>query len=177
LRRDIVIDMSEVETRAALLEDGKVVEFFFERAVELRLAGNIYKGVVENVLPGIQSAFVNIGLDKNAFLFIGDMLLDEKRKDVKIEHLIRVGGGNHRSGGQGAYGNEGRSGLHEDHPSWEIRGLHAWYGRCGGVAPHSIRRGTGEVEEDCGADTPQRFRYHRSDCCGGEKHRRNSGRH
>jgi len=91
LRRDIVIDMSEVETRAALLEDGKVVEFFFERAVELRLAGNIYKGVVENVLPGIQSAFVNIGLDKNAFLFIGDMLLDEKRKDVKIENLIRVG--------------------------------------------------------------------------------------
>ncbi|MGQ9621980.1 MAG: Rne/Rng family ribonuclease [Candidatus Caldatribacteriaceae bacterium] len=91
MRRDIVIDMSEVETRAALLEDGKVVEFFFERAVELRLAGNVYKGIVENVLPGIQSAFVNIGLDKNAFLFVGDMLLDEKRKDVKIEGLIKVG--------------------------------------------------------------------------------------
>lgn len=91
MRREIVIDMSEVETRAALLEDGKVVEFFFERALELRLAGNIYKGVVENVLPGIQSAFVNIGLDKNAFLFIGDMLLDEKRKDVRIEDLVRVG--------------------------------------------------------------------------------------
>lgn len=86
-----MIDMSEVEIRAALLEDGKVVEFFFERALELRLAGNIYKGVVENVLPGIQSAFVNIGLDKNAFLFVGDMLLDEKRKDAKIEGLVRVG--------------------------------------------------------------------------------------
>ena len=60
--------MSEAEVRAALLENGQVVEFFFERAAEKRLAGNIFKGIVENVLPGIQSAFVNTGFDKNAFL-------------------------------------------------------------------------------------------------------------
>ena len=47
--------MSEIETRAALLEEGKVVEFF-DRATQSRLVGNIFKGVVENVLPGIQSA-------------------------------------------------------------------------------------------------------------------------
>ena len=69
MKKDIVIDMSEAEVRAALLENGKVVEFFFERAAEKRLAGNIFKGVVENVLPGIQSAFINTGFDKNAFLF------------------------------------------------------------------------------------------------------------
>ncbi|MGC8777276.1 MAG: ribonuclease E/G, partial [Candidatus Caldatribacteriaceae bacterium] len=90
LKKEIVIDMSEVEIRAALLEDGKVVEFFFERFNESRLAGNVYKGTVENVLPGIQSAFVNIGLDKNAFLFIGDALLDEKGKG-RIEELFRPG--------------------------------------------------------------------------------------
>lgn len=90
MKKEIVIDMSEVEIRAALLEDGKVVEFFFERFNESRLAGNVYKGTVENVLPGIQSAFVNIGLDKNAFLFIGDALLDEKGKG-RIEELFRPG--------------------------------------------------------------------------------------
>ncbi|MGQ9747846.1 MAG: Rne/Rng family ribonuclease [Candidatus Caldatribacteriaceae bacterium] len=90
MRKEIVIDMSEVEVRAALLEEGKAVEFFFERFNESRLAGNVYKGTVENVLPGIQSAFVNIGLDKNAFLFIGDVLLDEKGKG-KIEDLFRPG--------------------------------------------------------------------------------------
>ena len=47
--------------------------------------------MVENVLPGIQSAFVNIGLDKNAFLFIGDMLLDDKNKAQRVEELVRPG--------------------------------------------------------------------------------------
>ncbi len=91
MRKEIVIDMSEIEIRAALLEDGKAVEFFFERFNESCLAGNVYKGTVENVLPGIQSAFVNIGLDKNAFLFIGDVLLDEKSKVTKVEELFRPG--------------------------------------------------------------------------------------
>ena len=91
MKKEIVIDMSEIETRAALLEEGKVVEFFFDRATQSRLVGNIFKGVVENVLPGIQSAFVNIGLDKNAFLFVGDMLLDDKNKAQKVEELVRSG--------------------------------------------------------------------------------------
>lgn len=91
MKKDIVIDMSEAEVRAALLENGQVVEFFFERAAEKRLAGNIFKGIVENVLPGIQSAFVNTGFDKNAFLFIGDILLDEKGKIKSIDQLLQTG--------------------------------------------------------------------------------------
>ncbi|HSV30899.1 MAG TPA: Rne/Rng family ribonuclease [Atribacteraceae bacterium] len=90
MKKDLIIDMSEIETRAALLEDGRVVEFFFERATESRLAGNIFKGIVENVLPGIQSAFINTGFEKNAFLFIGDVLFDEKSKPKRIEELFKT---------------------------------------------------------------------------------------
>ncbi len=91
MKKELVIDVSEIEVRAALLEEGKVVEFFFERSIDLHIAGNIFKGIVENVLPGIQSAFVNIGLDKNAFLFAGDMLLEDKEKPRRIEELLHPG--------------------------------------------------------------------------------------
>ncbi len=91
MKKEIVIDMSEIEIRAALIEEGKVVEFFFERATESRLAGNIFKGVVENVLPGIQSAFINTGFDKNAFIFIGDVLFAEKNKPKRIEEVFKPG--------------------------------------------------------------------------------------
>ncbi len=90
MKKEIVIDMSEIETRAALLEEGKVVEFFFDRATQSRLVGNIFKGVVENVLPGIQSAFVNIGLDKNAFLLLAICfwMIKIKRRRLKSWYAL-----------------------------------------------------------------------------------------
>jgi ribonuclease G len=72
--KEIVISVSDEETRVAVLEDRIPVEFYIERAVTQRLVGNIYKGRVENVLPGMQAAFVDIGLDKNAFLYVEDAL-------------------------------------------------------------------------------------------------------
>ncbi len=72
--REIVINVGEEETRAAMLEDRVPVEIFIERSVTQRLVGNIYKGRVENVLPGMQAAFVDIGLEKNAFLYVEDAL-------------------------------------------------------------------------------------------------------
>ncbi|MFZ5631785.1 MAG: Rne/Rng family ribonuclease [Bacillota bacterium] len=72
--KEIVINVSDEETRAALLEDRTPVELYIERSVTQRLVGNIYKGRVENVLPGMQAAFVDIGLDKNAFLYVEDAL-------------------------------------------------------------------------------------------------------
>jgi ribonuclease G len=72
--REIVINVDEEETRAAMLEDRTPVEIFIERSVTQRLVGNIYKGRVENVLPGMQAAFVDIGLEKNAFLYVEDAL-------------------------------------------------------------------------------------------------------
>ena len=72
--REIVVNVSDDETRAAMLEDGAPVELLIERSATQRLVGNIYKGRVENVLPGMQAAFVNIGLEKNAFLYVEDAL-------------------------------------------------------------------------------------------------------
>lgn len=72
--REIVINVGDEETRAAMLEDRVPVEIFIERSVNQRLVGNIYKGKVENVLPGMQAAFVDIGLEKNAFLYVEDAM-------------------------------------------------------------------------------------------------------
>ncbi|MFZ3170559.1 MAG: Rne/Rng family ribonuclease [Carboxydocellales bacterium] len=72
--KEIVVNVTEEETRAAVLEDQVLVELYIERSLNQRLVGNIYKGRVENVLPGMQAAFVNIGLEKNAFLYVEEAL-------------------------------------------------------------------------------------------------------
>ncbi|MDD3653833.1 MAG: Rne/Rng family ribonuclease [Desulfotomaculaceae bacterium] len=72
--REIVVNVTEEESRVAVLEDKIPVEIYIERSVNQRLVGNIFKGRVENVLPGMQAAFVNIGLEKNAFLYVEDAL-------------------------------------------------------------------------------------------------------
>ena len=72
--KEILVNVREDETRVAVLEDKVVVEIYIERSLNQRLVGNIYKGKVENVLPGMQAAFVDIGLEKNAFLFVEDAL-------------------------------------------------------------------------------------------------------
>jgi len=72
--KEIIVNVGEEENRVAVLEDKVPVEIYIERSVNQRLVGNIFKGRVENVLPGMQAAFVNIGLEKNAFLYIEDAL-------------------------------------------------------------------------------------------------------
>src|SRR3954466_3583987 len=64
----LVINADGPETRVALVEDGYLGELYIERKRERGIAGNIYKGRVERVLPGMQAAFVNIGLEKSAYL-------------------------------------------------------------------------------------------------------------
>ncbi len=76
MNKKIVADVNGLEARIALLEDDKLVEIHVERRGKERLVGNIYKGRVANVLPGMQAAFVDIGLDRNAFLYAGDILAD-----------------------------------------------------------------------------------------------------
>ena len=76
MNKKIVADINPLEARIALLEDDKLVEIHVERRGKERLVGNIYKGRVANVLPGMQAAFVDIGQDKNAFLYAGDILAD-----------------------------------------------------------------------------------------------------
>ncbi len=72
--KEIVINAGEEETRVAVLEDRVLVEMYIERSYQQRLVGNIFHGRVENVLPGMQAAFVDIGLEKNAFLYVEDAL-------------------------------------------------------------------------------------------------------
>jgi ribonuclease G len=70
---DLIINVRDYETRVALIENGTVSELYIERAGERSIAGNIYKGRVVRVLPGMQAAFVDIGLDKAAFLYVSDV--------------------------------------------------------------------------------------------------------
>jgi ribonuclease G len=72
LKREIVINASPLEVRVALLENGTLAEFFLERHQQEGLVGNIYKGKVTRVLPGMQAAFVDIGLEKAGFLHASD---------------------------------------------------------------------------------------------------------
>lgn len=77
--RDIVVSSHPQETRVALLEEGTVVEILIEREAHRGVVGNLYKGRVTRVLPGMQSAFVDLGLERDAFLHVADVLeeLDE----------------------------------------------------------------------------------------------------
>ena len=72
VKREIVINASALEVRVALLEDGSLTELYLERQQHRGLAGNIYKGKVTRVLPGMQAAFVDIGLEKAGFLHVSD---------------------------------------------------------------------------------------------------------
>ena len=72
MKQDILINSTPQETRIAIMEDDLLAEFFVERKQERGIAGNIYKGKVLRVLPGMQAAFVDIGLDKAAFLHVSD---------------------------------------------------------------------------------------------------------
>jgi ribonuclease G len=73
MNRELVISASRLETRVALLEDGRAVELAVERAWQRGVVGDIYKGRVTRVLPGMQSAFVDIGFERDAFLYVADV--------------------------------------------------------------------------------------------------------
>jgi ribonuclease G len=70
---ELIINTAPWETRIALLENGSVVEFHVERKAERGYVGNIYKGRVVRVLPGMQAAFVEIGLNRTGFIYISDV--------------------------------------------------------------------------------------------------------
>ena len=85
-KKEIFANTSFEETRIAIVEDNRLAELFWERRSNANIVGNIYKGTIENVLPGISSAFINIGLDKNAYIYISDVLGNQR---AGIEKLIK----------------------------------------------------------------------------------------
>src|SRR5437763_3818163 len=74
MSREIVINATKHESRIAVLDEGQVVELWVERTRQRTVVGNIYKGRVTKVLPGMQSSFVDLGLDRDAFLYVSDVL-------------------------------------------------------------------------------------------------------
>src|SRR5437660_788174 len=87
----LVINASGQETRVALIEQGTISEYYLERKNEKGIVGYIYKGKVVRVLPGMQAAFVDIGLDKAAFLYVGDIVSDPTFPGFSEEMDIKAG--------------------------------------------------------------------------------------
>ena len=71
--QELLVDVKDNKKEILLIENGKLIERYEEHGQE-RIEGNIYIGIVENVLPGMQAAFVNIGKDKNTFIHIRDVI-------------------------------------------------------------------------------------------------------
>ena len=117
--KQLIINVTEHETRVAHLEDGNIAELYVDRGDDSDIAGNIYKGRVRRVLPGMQAAFVDIGLNQAAFIYVDDIYSNDykewkeifnieaedeempseeesnpapiKKRDIQIEELISEG--------------------------------------------------------------------------------------
>jgi ribonuclease G len=93
-KRELLVSVDVGEQRVAVLEDDRVAEVYLERPERRSIAGNIYIGTVDNVLPGMEAAFVEIGLEKNGFLYVDEIVVPElegKRHGKKIQDLISRG--------------------------------------------------------------------------------------
>jgi ribonuclease G len=93
-KRELLVSVDVGEQRVAVLEDDRVAEVYLERPERRSIAGNIYLGTVDNVLPGMEAAFVEIGLEKNGFLYVDEIVrpeLEGKGQGRKIQDLIKRG--------------------------------------------------------------------------------------
>ena len=86
MSKELIINAADHETRVAFVEDGNPRELFIERPKESDITGNIYKGRVVRVLPGMQAAFVDIGLEQAAFIYVADVL----NHDQELEYLMQL---------------------------------------------------------------------------------------
>jgi ribonuclease G len=93
MAKEICISSTPHETRLAILEDDQLAEIYYERENEYTLAGSIYNGRVTRVLPGMQSAFVDVGLERDAFLYVTDFLeLEDQEETDELEKAAATGG-------------------------------------------------------------------------------------
>src|ERR1700677_3577872 len=97
MSKDICISSTPHETRLAIFEDEQLTEVYYERENEYTLAGSIYKGRVTRVLPGMQSAFVDLGLERDAFLYVTDFM-EEQEDSSDFERI--PANGRHEEGTQ-----------------------------------------------------------------------------
>ena len=107
MNKEMIISSSDHDTRVAILEDDQVVEIFIEREKSRGVVGNIYKGRVSKVLPGMQSSFVDIGLERDAFLYVTEVVntveeferLESGDEDGRRRAGARAGGRSDRARG------------------------------------------------------------------------------
>ena len=85
MKKQIIADVNPHEVRVALLEDDELAEIHVELRGHERIVGNIYKGRVANILPGMQAAFIDVGLERNAFLYAGDIRFDKSEFEFEGE--------------------------------------------------------------------------------------------
>jgi len=94
MSKELVVSSNRHETRVAVLEDDLLTEIYFQRQQEYSLAGSIHTGRVTRVLPGMQSAFVDIGLERDAFLYVSDFFEDNEEYDQVVssveEQVLRL---------------------------------------------------------------------------------------
>src|SRR5271157_5432113 len=82
MNKELFVSSTPHETKVGIVEDDQLAEVYLERENEYTLAGSIYKGRVTRVLPGMQSAFVDIGLERDAFLYVSDFMDLEESEEV-----------------------------------------------------------------------------------------------
>jgi ribonuclease G len=191
MAKEICISSTPHETRLAILEDDQLAEIYYERENEYTLAGSIYNGRVTRVLPGMQSAFVDVGLERDAFLYVTDFLELEDAEETDELEKAAVAGGNQpprevrhapeqtngqmaRTGGRGDDRGQ-RPGQRpvekqEPRPERQPRGrrmaVEAVPEAAEALAPESpaVSEQTGSAQEDSGAPGAKRWR--------GRRHRR-----
>src|ERR1700733_2823767 len=106
MSKEICVSSTPHETRLAILEDDQLTEVYYERENEYTLAGSIYKGRVTRVLPGMQSAFVDLGLERDAFLYVTDFM--EEQEDSSEFERVPANGRQEERDPQGRESRENR---------------------------------------------------------------------
>ena len=145
MAKELFISTTPHETKVAVVDDEQLSEIYFERENEYTLAGSIYKGRVTRVLPGMQSAFVDIGLERDAFLYVTDFL-EEQEDQEDFEQVADRGESQQRTAQpttspQPASTEETSSALEQPSSDQSDRGPRRWRGRRG------RRRGRGGFQE------------------------------
>ena len=90
MNKELYVTSTPHETKVGIVEDDQLAEIYLELENEYTLAGSIYKGRVTRVLPGMQSAFVDIGLERDAFLYVSDFM-DLEQQDEDLDEAIPAG--------------------------------------------------------------------------------------
>ena len=114
MNKEMIIASNGHETRVAILEDDQLAELFVEREQHRGVVGNVYKGRVSKVLPGMQSSFVDIGLERDGFLYVSDVIAnldDYDKDDDEDEGAKGAKGANGANGVEGAGANGAEAGA------------------------------------------------------------------